>query len=158
MIPDTLSRTYTCGVHLVAQIHETLIATVLIWWFWNAFNWMCLRPKRIERHLKEQGIQGNSYCPLVGDIRDMIKMIKEAKSKPMAPHSNEKNQDRNEARKLTVERGTTLLRQQKRGSPTPKAWPRGLFLRNPNPPQRALSLLLSLIAKHELAIVEVEMD
>jgi len=45
----------------------------------------------------------------------MIKMIKEGKSKPMAPHSNEKNQDRNEARKLTVERGTTLLRQQKRG-------------------------------------------
>ena len=44
------------------------------------------------------------------------------------------------------------------GSPTPKAWPRGLFLRNPNPPQRALSLLLSLIAKHELATVEVEMD
>ena len=72
----------TCGI-------ITLIATVLIWWFWNALNWMWLRPKRIERRLKEQGIQGNSYCPLVGDIRDMIKMIKEAKSKPMAPHSND---------------------------------------------------------------------
>ncbi|KAL9315210.1 hypothetical protein ACSQ67_016211 [Phaseolus vulgaris] len=44
------------------------------------------------------------------------------------------------------------------GSPTPKAWPRGLFLRNPNPPQRASSLLLSPIAKHELATAEVEMD
>ncbi|ESW23798.1 hypothetical protein PHAVU_004G076200 [Phaseolus vulgaris] len=72
----------TCGI-------ITLIATVLIWWFWNALNWMWLRPNRIERRLKEQGIQGNSYCPLVGDIRDMIKIIKEAKSKPMAPHSND---------------------------------------------------------------------
>jgi len=73
---------FTCGI-------VTLIATVLIWWFWNALNWIWLRPKRIERRLKEQGIQGNSYRPLVGDIRDMIKMIKEAKSKPMDPHSND---------------------------------------------------------------------
>ncbi|CAJ1978212.1 unnamed protein product [Sphenostylis stenocarpa] len=67
----------------------TLIGTVLIWWFWNAVNWMWVRPKRIERRLKEQGFQGNSYRPLVGDIRDMVKMIKEAKSKPMDPHSND---------------------------------------------------------------------
>lgn len=67
----------------------TVIATVLIWWFWNALNWVWLRPKRIERRLKEQGIQGNSYRPLIGDIRDMVKMIKEAKSKPMDPHSND---------------------------------------------------------------------
>lgn len=42
------------------------------------------------------------------------------------------------------------------GSPTTKAWPRGLFRRNPDPPERALSLLLSLIGKDELATVEVE--
>ncbi|XP_014515028.1 cytochrome P450 72A15 [Vigna radiata var. radiata] len=67
----------------------TFIATVLLWWFWNALNWVWLRPKRIERRLKEQGIQGNSYRPLIGDIRDMVKMIKEVKSKPMDPHSND---------------------------------------------------------------------
>lgn len=67
----------------------TLLATVLIWWFWNALNWIWLRPKRIERRLKEQGFQGNSYRPMVGDIRDMVKMIKQAKSKPMDPHSND---------------------------------------------------------------------
>ena len=44
-----------------------------------------------------------------------FKTIPEDAVIPMAPHSNEKNQDRNEARKLTVERGTTLLRKQKRG-------------------------------------------
>ena len=65
-----------------------MIGMVLIWWFWNALNWLWLRPKRLERRLKEQGLQGNSYRPLVGDIRDMVKMIKEAKSKPMDPHSN----------------------------------------------------------------------
>ncbi|KAL9277066.1 hypothetical protein ACSQ67_025371 [Phaseolus vulgaris] len=55
-------------------------------------------------------------------------------------------------------RGTTRCGSKNEGSPTPKAWPRGLFLRNPNPPQRALSLLLSPIVKHELATVEIEMD
>jgi len=44
------------------------------------------------------------------------------------------------------------------GSPSRKAWPRGLFLRNPNPPERTLSLLLSLIGKHELGSAEVELD
>ncbi|XP_061362850.1 cytochrome P450 72A15-like [Gastrolobium bilobum] len=68
---------------------STVIATVLIWWFWSALNWVWLRPKRIERRLKQQGLQGNSYRPLVGDIRDMVKMIKEAKSKTMDPQSNE---------------------------------------------------------------------
>ncbi|XP_027355555.1 cytochrome P450 72A15-like [Abrus precatorius] len=68
---------------------STLVATVLIWWFWSALNWVWLRPKKIEKRLKEQGFHGNSYRPLVGDLRDMVKMIKEAKSKPMDPHSND---------------------------------------------------------------------
>lgn len=68
---------------------STVIAMLLIWWLWSALNWVWLRPKRIERRLKQQGLQGNSYRPLIGDIRDMVKMIKEAKSKPMDPHSNE---------------------------------------------------------------------
>lgn len=68
---------------------SSVIATVVIWWIWSALNWVWLRPKRIERVLKQQGLQGNSYRPLVGDIRDMVKMIKEAKSKPMDPYSND---------------------------------------------------------------------
>ncbi|KAF1885367.1 hypothetical protein Lal_00029256 [Lupinus albus] len=66
-----------------------VIGAVVIWWLWKALNWVWVRPKRIEKCLKQQGLKGNSYRPLVGDIRDMVKMIKEAKSKPMDPHSND---------------------------------------------------------------------
>ncbi|OIW05528.1 hypothetical protein TanjilG_23314 [Lupinus angustifolius] len=66
-----------------------VIGAVVIWWLWKALNWVWVRPKRIEKRLKQQGLKGNSYRPLVGDIRDMVKMIKEAKSKPMDPHSND---------------------------------------------------------------------
>ncbi|KAJ1379511.1 Cytochrome P450 [Sesbania bispinosa] len=51
---------------------STVIATVLIWWIWSALNWVWFRPKSIEKRLKQQGLQGNSYRPLVGDIRDML--------------------------------------------------------------------------------------
>lgn len=67
----------------------TVIVTVLTWWIWSALNWIWFTPKRIEKRLKQQGLKGNSYRPLVGDIRDMVKMIKEAKSKHMDPYSND---------------------------------------------------------------------
>lgn len=78
----------TMNMNLTKVAICTGIVTVVVWWVWSALNWVWLRPKRIEKRLKEQGLKGNSYRPLVGDIRDMVKMIKEAKSKTMDPHDN----------------------------------------------------------------------
>ncbi|KAI4333425.1 hypothetical protein L6164_018244 [Bauhinia variegata] len=66
-----------------SAIYVLLMLTVLIIWTWRALNWVWLRPKRLERLLREQGLQGSSYRLLVGDSNQMIKMLKEAKSKPM---------------------------------------------------------------------------
>ncbi|KAL1348560.1 hypothetical protein HN51_024527 [Arachis hypogaea] len=82
------------GLPLLSTMNLGTMSTVigvglLIWWLWSALKWVWLKPKSIERRLRQQGIKGNSYRPLVGDIRDMIKMIKQVKSKPMDPHSNE---------------------------------------------------------------------
>ncbi|KAJ1384867.1 Cytochrome P450, partial [Sesbania bispinosa] len=59
-----------------------LILVVLIW-SWRLLNRLWLRPKKLERLLREQGLQGNPYRFLVGDLNEILKMGNEAKSKPM---------------------------------------------------------------------------
>lgn len=51
---------------------------------WKVLNWFWLRPKRLEMLLREQGLEGNPYRFLVGDVREMMKAGKEARSKPMS--------------------------------------------------------------------------
>lgn len=50
---------------------------------WRVLNWIWLKPKRLEKLLREQGCKGNSYRLVLGDLKDSYKMGKEAKSKPM---------------------------------------------------------------------------
>ncbi|XP_058766155.1 cytochrome P450 72A68-like [Vicia villosa] len=50
---------------------------------WKVLNWLWLRPKKLEKLLREQGLHGNSYRILVGDVKDLFKMEKEAKTKSM---------------------------------------------------------------------------
>ena len=50
---------------------------------WRVLNWLWLRPKKLERLLRKQGLQGNPYRILIGDTKDILKMQKEARSKPM---------------------------------------------------------------------------
>nr|KYP58867.1 Secologanin synthase [Cajanus cajan] len=47
-------------------------------------NRFWLMPKGLERVLRDQGLQGNPYKLLVGDLKDILKMQNEAKSKPMS--------------------------------------------------------------------------
>ncbi|XP_019453527.1 PREDICTED: cytochrome P450 CYP72A219-like [Lupinus angustifolius] len=59
------------------------IVIVSLTWAWKVLNWLWLRPKKLERVLREQGLKGNPYRILVGDISEMLKMGKEAKYKTM---------------------------------------------------------------------------
>ena len=43
-----------------------------VWW----------KPKSLEKHLKLQGINGTSYKPLLGDLKEFVKQIQDAWSKP----------------------------------------------------------------------------
>ncbi|KAF3975918.1 hypothetical protein CMV_000854 [Castanea mollissima] len=56
---------------------------VLITWAWRVVNWVWLRPKKLERCLRQQGLNGNSYRLLFGDLKESSKMISQAKSKPI---------------------------------------------------------------------------
>ncbi|XP_061337077.1 cytochrome P450 72A68-like isoform X1 [Gastrolobium bilobum] len=64
-----------------AGIIFTVIVAMI--WAWRVLNWLWLKPKRLERLLREQGLQGNPYKIMVGDLKDIMKMQKEARSKPM---------------------------------------------------------------------------
>ncbi|KAI4333421.1 hypothetical protein L6164_018241 [Bauhinia variegata] len=49
----------------------------------RVLNLLWLKPKRLERFLREQGLKGNSYTPLFGDLKQMHVMTKAAESKPI---------------------------------------------------------------------------
>jgi len=60
-----------------------LILILVLIWAWRMLNWLWFTPKRLERLLREQGLQGNPYTLFVGDMNEFAKMRKEAFSKPM---------------------------------------------------------------------------
>lgn len=50
----------------------------------KAFHFIWWRPKKLEKSLKMQGIRGTPYKPLVGDMKDYIKHVTQAWSKPIS--------------------------------------------------------------------------
>ncbi|XP_024989932.1 cytochrome P450 CYP72A219-like [Cynara cardunculus var. scolymus] len=72
-----------CGVGIV-------VIVLVIWYGWRFVNWVWLKPKKTEKYLKEQGMKGSSYKFLFGDVKEMVKMAKEAKkSGPMINLTND---------------------------------------------------------------------
>ena len=56
----------------------------LLVYAWRLLNSVWLKPKKIERYLRQQGLIGNSYRLLHGDFREMSRMIDEANSRPIS--------------------------------------------------------------------------
>ncbi|KAL7144837.1 hypothetical protein ABFS83_07G038900 [Erythranthe nasuta] len=55
----------------------------LVFWMWQFFNWVWLRPRKIERMLRKQGMNGNPYRFLYGDSKETSLMYEKAYSKPI---------------------------------------------------------------------------
>ncbi|KAG4960800.1 hypothetical protein GLYMA_13G277100v4 [Glycine max] len=66
-----------------SSIVFVIVILALTSWAWRMLNWLWIRPKRLERLLREQGLQGNPYRILVGDLKEIVKLQMEARSKPM---------------------------------------------------------------------------
>ncbi|PSR98839.1 Cytochrome P450 CYP72A219 like [Actinidia chinensis var. chinensis] len=58
-------------------------ALILSIWAWSVLNWVWLRPKKLERCLRKQGLKGNSYRLLYGDLKENSMMTKEVNSRPI---------------------------------------------------------------------------
>nr|QDZ36306.1 CYP72A720 [Melia azedarach] len=61
----------------------TVVFLTVITWAWRVLNWVWLRPKKLEKYLRQQGLSGNSYRFLFGDLKENVIMLKEAKSRPI---------------------------------------------------------------------------
>ncbi|XP_019193513.1 PREDICTED: cytochrome P450 CYP72A219-like [Ipomoea nil] len=56
---------------------------VFLVWLWRVLNWAWFRPRKLQKWLRQQGLKGNEYKFIFGDLKQLTKSAKEAKSKPM---------------------------------------------------------------------------
>ncbi|XP_059659702.1 cytochrome P450 CYP72A219-like isoform X2 [Cornus florida] len=68
------------GIIVLCCVFVVVVVVILAW---RVLNWVWLRPRKLEKWLRQQGLSGNSYRLLFGDLKEMSEMIKEAKSKPI---------------------------------------------------------------------------
>ncbi|XP_022936239.1 cytochrome P450 CYP72A219-like [Cucurbita moschata] len=61
-----------------------IASLIAVWVSWGALNWVWIRPRKLEKRLREQGLAGNPYRILYGDLKESLALLKEANSKPMA--------------------------------------------------------------------------
>ncbi|KAL3820401.1 hypothetical protein ACJIZ3_006306 [Penstemon smallii] len=68
-------------MNLVSSILLSFLVLVSITFAVKLLNWVWLRPKKLEKFLRKQGLDGNPYRLLLGDMNDLIKVMKSEKSK-----------------------------------------------------------------------------
>ncbi|KAL6553789.1 hypothetical protein OROMI_019462 [Orobanche minor] len=68
---------------IIYRIFVAVFAFVVLIYTWKILNWAYIRPKRLERLLRKQGLNGNSYKVIYGDLKELMKMVDEAKSNPI---------------------------------------------------------------------------
>ncbi|XP_031406717.1 cytochrome P450 CYP72A219-like [Punica granatum] len=58
-------------------------ALAIVTWAWKVMNWVWLKPMKFERLLRQQGISGNRYRFLFGDLKVSSLMLRNANSRPI---------------------------------------------------------------------------
>ncbi|KAM3395747.1 cytochrome [Capsicum galapagoense] len=60
-----------------------LFAIILAIYAWRLLDWAWFRPRRLDKCLRKQGLKGNSYKLIFGDLKELSKSFEVAKSKPL---------------------------------------------------------------------------
>ncbi|KAK9131360.1 hypothetical protein Sjap_011847 [Stephania japonica] len=71
-----LSGVFTTGLIIISLL-------LIIWGALRALNSIWWTPKKMEKELKQQGIKGNSYKILYGDMKELMSLMIDAWSWPM---------------------------------------------------------------------------
>ena len=70
-------------MEVLYSLVAVLSASFLVILSWRILNWAWFKPKKREKCLRQQGLRGNSYNLVFGDMKETVRMIQEAKSKPI---------------------------------------------------------------------------
>ncbi|XP_047336105.1 cytochrome P450 CYP72A219-like [Impatiens glandulifera] len=60
-----------------------LLLAVVITLIWKVINWVWIRPKRLEKLLRQQGLKGNPYRIFHGDLKELKAMVEATNSRPI---------------------------------------------------------------------------
>ncbi|KAK4355334.1 hypothetical protein RND71_024305 [Anisodus tanguticus] len=58
-------------------------ASLVIIWVWRMVSWVWIRPRKLEKCFRKQGLNGHTYRTLYGDTNEMAELTKQAKLKPI---------------------------------------------------------------------------
>ncbi|KAH7840291.1 hypothetical protein Vadar_015203 [Vaccinium darrowii] len=72
------------NIAIGAAAAAAVVVAVMAWLGWSVLNWVWLTPKKLERCLREQGLNGSSYRLLFGDLKESTQMTAEARSSPIS--------------------------------------------------------------------------
>ncbi|CAO2833264.1 unnamed protein product [Amaranthus hypochondriacus] len=73
----------------ILSIGISLVCVVLVSVSWGILDWVWFKPKRLEKRLRNQGFNGNSYRLLYGDTNERARMTMESRLNPMPNLSND---------------------------------------------------------------------
>ncbi|KAM0015298.1 putative secologanin synthase [Helianthus debilis subsp. tardiflorus] len=58
-----------------------IVTLVILRWGWKLLNWVWLKPKKLEKWLRNEGYKGNPYKLLMGDMIEFATTLKEGRLK-----------------------------------------------------------------------------
>ncbi|XP_047939281.1 cytochrome P450 72A397-like isoform X1 [Salvia hispanica] len=64
------------------------LAFVALIYTWKLLNWAYIKPKKLEKALRKQGLKGNPYKLMYGDLKELMQSIIEARSSPIDLHDD----------------------------------------------------------------------
>ncbi|KAJ0985926.1 hypothetical protein J5N97_004282 [Dioscorea zingiberensis] len=64
-------------------------AVAVVAWAWRTLDWVWWTPRRLDRELRRQGLRGNQYRLLHGDLKENAQLSDEAKSRPLPLHCHD---------------------------------------------------------------------
>ncbi|KAK9699128.1 hypothetical protein RND81_08G154900 [Saponaria officinalis] len=72
----------------ISYIATSIACIVIARWILNTLKWVWFEPEKLEKCLRKQGLQGNSYKFLFGDMKESSMLRNEALPKPMPFHNH----------------------------------------------------------------------